>query len=244
MKLAIKEFGKGGTKGDVILIHGTGAKAEMWNPQIELLVKNGWHCFVPDLRGHGESAEPEERTDLQAHMQDIFDTLADYDVKWPAIWVGHSLGSILSLEIASVKPEMVSKILAVSFPGKVPMVVATAFKMFLNLPYQNLRNTVIHRNLGWRERVLLDTNSYSLGQVVQNFHNLDYINNIPKVSCPVHFAVGRFDPVAPCMHVESIHKGIPGSTLQVIEWAGHNPMDSQPVAFNKWFKEAMNLETQ
>ncbi len=241
MKLAIKEFGTGGSKGDVILIHGTGAKAEMWNPQIEMLVKDGWHCIVPDLRGHGESAEPEEKTDLKTHMQDLFETFDDLEIKWPAVWIGHSLGSILSLEVASVQPQLVSKILAVSFPGKVPAVVANAFKVFLNLPYQSLRNTAIHRNLGWRERVLLDTNSYSLGQVVENFHSLDYINNIPKVDCPVHFAVGRFDPVAPSMHVESIHKAMPGSSLQIIEWAGHNPMDSQPIAFNKWFRKTMEL---
>lgn len=239
MKLAVKEFGLGNTRGDVILIHGTGARAEMWQPQIELLTAAGWHCLVPDLRGHGESAEPCEVTDLQRHMHDLLETLKDYTVRWPAVFVGHSLGSIISLEMAEKNPEMVKKVLAVSLPGRVPKVTVLAFKMFLSHSYHRLKDTPIHRSLAWRERTLIDTHHHSLHQVLQNFQDLDYINNLPKVQCPVHFVVGRLDPVAPCHHVETMHRMVPGSTFKIIEWAGHNCMDSQPKEFNRWFIEKM-----
>jgi pimeloyl-ACP methyl ester carboxylesterase len=239
VKLAVKEFGTPGNKGDVVLLHGTGARAEMWTPQIELLVKGGWRCIVPDMRGHGDSPDPGERTDLKAHINDVLETLEAYDIDWPAIFVGHSLGSIISIELAAIRPDMVSKILAVSLPGKVPEITVTAFKAFLGVPYRAIKDTVIHRHLAWRERVLLDTNHYSLSQVLENFAELNYLKGLPSVQCPVHFAVGRLDPVAPCKHVETMHRGLPGSTLQVIEWAGHNCMDSQPESFNRWFMEKM-----
>ncbi len=240
MKLSVKEFNKEAKRGDVILIHGTGARAEMWSPQIDLLVDRGWRCIVPDLRGHGESHEPGESTDLKVHLSDLLETLSDYQIKWPAIFVGHSLGSIISLELAAEKPELVKKILAVSLPGRVPRVTVSAFKLFLNFPYHAIKDTVIHRSLGWREQVLIDTNHHSLKQVVDHFQDLDYVTALPQVSCHVHFAVGRLDPVAPWKHVETMHKAIHGSTLKVIEWAGHNCMDSQPEEFNRWFLEKMH----
>ena len=241
MKLSTKEFGKGNTRGDVVLIHGTGAKAEMWTPQINILVESGFYCIVPDLRGHGESAEPGEKTDINSHLTDLLETLADYDIKYPATFIGHSLGSIISLELSVKRPDMVAKILAVSTPGKVPQLTVSAFKVFLGAPFHAIKDTPIHRSLGWRERVLLDTNHYSLSQVVENFHDMDFVSNLPKASCPVHFAVGRLDPVALCMHTEQMHKSLPGSTIKVIEWAAHNCMDSRPSEFNRWFKEKMDI---
>lgn len=239
MKLALKEYGRSGKKGEVILIHGTGAKAEMWMPQIEILEERGWRCIVPDLRGHGESAEPGDRTDLDLHISDLLETFADLQISWPAIFVGHSLGSIISIELAAARPELVAKILAVSLPGRVPQITVSAFKIFLDY-HHAIKDTVIHRSLGWRERVLLDTNNHSLRQVMENFKDLDYVSRVPKVTCPVHFAVGRLDPVAPWQHVKSMHNSLPGSTFRLIEFAGHNCMDSQPKEFNKWFMEKMD----
>lgn len=240
MKLAVKEYGKESTRGDVILIHGTGARAEMWRPQVEILVSDGWRCLLPDLRGHGESHEPGEETDLQQHIADLVDTFQEYDIEWPVTFVGHSLGAIISLELAAARPDLVKKILAVSLPGKVPKLTVYAFDVFLKGPYQSLKGTAIHRSLAWRERVLIDTHHHSLNQILQNFRDLDYISSLPSVKCPIHFAVGRLDPVAPCHHVETMHKNSPGSTFTIIEWAGHNCMDSQPTEFNRWFREKMS----
>lgn len=239
MRLAFNIFGGHNSPRDVVLIHGTGAKGEMWRKQIPLLVDAGYRCIVPDLRGHGETEEPGENADLDAHVQDVLDTLAGIDVSFPTTFAGHSLGAIISLEIALKSPELVKKVLAVSLPGKVPGITADAFRWFLGWPYHSVKKTQIHRYLGWRERVLMETDKRALEQIVVNFADLDYCTQVPQVNCPVHFAVGRWDPVAPYFHTETMHKAMPLSTLNVIEWAGHNCMDSQPQVFNKWFLEKL-----
>jgi pimeloyl-ACP methyl ester carboxylesterase len=241
--LSTKLFGKKGKKGDVVMIHGTGARAEMWSPQIKLLEDRGYRCIVPDLRGHGDSHDPRDRADIHAHLEDIVDTLQHYEVGSPAIFAGHSLGSIISLELAAKKPELFSKILAASMPGKVPALTVLGFKAFLGGPYQALRNSGVHKKFAWRERVLMDTSPHSLTEIVNNFAELNYVDNLPAVQCPVHFVVGRLDPVAPAKHVEEMHKLLPGSSLHVIEWAGHNCMDSQPQTFNRWFLEKIGDES-
>lgn len=238
MRLAAKIVGEG-TAGDVVLIHGTGARAEMWSNQIDLLVERGYRCIVPDLRGHGESDDPRDRSDIHAHMEDIIETVEHHQVRFPAIFVGHSLGSIISMELAARKPEYFSKILAAAMPGRVPVLTVLSFRAFLGGPFQAIRSTGLHKNFAWRERVLLDTDHRSLQQVVDNFADLNYVDNVPAVQCPVHFIVGRFDPIALPKYVEEMHKLLPESSLEVLEWAGHNCMDSQPGPFNKWFLEKL-----
>jgi pimeloyl-ACP methyl ester carboxylesterase len=224
---------------DMVLIHGTGAKAEMWRGQIDQLVDRGYRCIVPDLRGHGASREPLGSADLESHLEDMLETLAAVPVRFPVSMAGHSLGSIIALELAARRPELVCNILAVSMPARVPRLTTAAFRWLLGRPYHIIRRSGVHRSLGWRERVLIETNHHALSQIATHFADLDYIESPPRVNCPVHFAVGRFDPVAPCGYLQRLHHALPGSTMTIIEWAGHNCMDSQPKAFNRWFFQAL-----
>lgn len=240
MQLVTRIFGEEFHPRDIVLLHGTGAKGEMWREQIPLLLGARYRCIVPDLRGHGLTEEPGVDADIDAHLQDVIETLKIQGVSFPAVFAGHSLGAIISLELAQRHPEMVKKVLAVSMPGRVPGVTCGAFKWFLGWPYDSLKQTKIHRYMGWRPRVLVDTDKHALQQIMNNFAQLDYCTKVPQVNCPVHFVVGRLDPVAPYYHTETMHKLMPHSTLQIIEMAGHNCMDSQKDAFNKWFVEKIS----
>lgn len=244
MKLAVKCYEAksdagtaSGTKTgrDIVLLHGTGARAEMWSRQIAALQQAGYRCIVPDLRGHGETVEPRTDANLDAHLQDVLETLEDISISYPVPFVGHSLGAIISMTLGERRPELVSAVFAVSMPGKVPQMTRSAFKFFLGWPYHSLKNTPIHRNLKWRERVLLDTDHFTLNEIVRQFETMDFASAVPQVRhCPVHFAVGRLDPIALCAHVEGMHKRLPDSTFHVFELAAHNCMDTHPNQFNRW----------
>jgi pimeloyl-ACP methyl ester carboxylesterase len=242
MRLAVNEFlpkSNTGKKKDIILIHGTGAKGEMWQKQVNCLVEQGWRCIVPDLRGHGLSPEPKEITSLEVHIQDLLDTLPAYDISYPAVFLGHSLGSIVSIVLAERDPSLAEKILAVSMPGKVPRLTTEMFRLFLKGPYHVIRDKEWHKNFAFRERVLLETDHFTLNEVVRNFADINYVKNIPAINCPVHFAVGRFDPVAPFYEVIRMHKALPNSSLHIFEWAAHNCMDTHPNAFNQWLMKKL-----
>ncbi len=240
MRLVTQIFGDEHRGNDIVLIHGTGAKAEMWRRQIDMLLPLGFRCIVPDLRGHGDSHEPYEDTDINAHLTDVIETLDELCISYPVVFAGHSLGAIIALELAERRPEVVKKILAIAMPGRVPLLTTEAFRWFLGWPYKGLRDTQLHRTLGWRPRVLVETNRHTLEQIMLNFSTINYCDNLPKMDCPVHFVVGRLDPIAPYVYVHKMHQALPNSTMQIIEWAGHNCMDSQPKAFDKWFSEKIN----
>lgn len=247
MKLSLKQIlPSGETKAvDLVMIHGTGANADMWRGQLGVLSDNGYRCFLPELRGHGESHEPGEDADIEAHITDILETVTadDCGIRFPAVFIGHSLGAMVSVEIAERRPELVQAVLAIGMPGKVLPPIAQAFRWFLDGPYHKIKGTTWHERLPWRERTLIHTNYHTLDQIVLNFRHLNYVERQLDVTCPVHFSVGRFDPVALAHYVQKMHELLPHSTLQVFEWAGHNCMDEQPTAFNRWLLEKIEKDS-
>src|SRR5215475_426356 len=104
MKLAVKIEGPSFTPGsplpDLVMIHGTGANSEMWRPQVDLLKSRGYRCFLPEFRGHGESHEPGHLTDIEVHVSDMLESIMDVGITFPAVFIGHSLGAIISIELA------------------------------------------------------------------------------------------------------------------------------------------------
>lgn len=230
------------TKPDVIFIHGTGSNSKMWESQAQDLAALGHRCFLIDLRGHGNTPELFEPTDIHCHLTDMKETLDQSDVRYPAVFVGHSLGAIISMELAQRHPELFGQIMAAGMPGRVFPIVVFLFQIILAFPYEKLRGTSFHQALPWRLHTLINTDRFTLMQIVENFKELDYLNKSFDVNCPVHFSVGRFDPVAPCMYVQEMHRQLPQSTLRVFEFAGHNFMDQYVPEFNDWLVGALKHE--
>lgn len=222
-----------------MLIHGTGSSSEMWNRQVDVLCSSGYRCFLLDLRGHGQTHEPEEPTDLKVHVGDVLESLEHAGAAFPAAFLGHSLGSIISLRIAQTRPELVDTLLLAALPGKVYSPVASAFRMFLNGPFGAIQRRKIHEKMAWRERTLFNTPVYSLSQIVENFDKVDLFAEPFSLNCPVHLSAGRFDPVATIDQVMKMHKTLPGSTLKIFDLAGHNFMDYNTHSFNHWIIEKL-----
>jgi len=239
LKLSVRVVGANTGHVDVVFIHGTGSSSEMWTKQAEELERTGYRCFLIDLRGHGETHEPEEPTDLKVHVADVLETLDESGIVFPAAFIGHSLGSLISLRIGQAHPNLTQTLLLAALPGKVYAPIATVFRHFLNGPFRNMKGTKFHEKMAWRERTLFNTPVYSLSQIVENFHDVDLFSDPFTLNCPVHLSAGRFDPVATIDQVMKAHKAMPNSTLKVFDLAGHNFMDYNTHAFNQWILEGL-----
>jgi pimeloyl-ACP methyl ester carboxylesterase len=224
---------------DLLFIHGTGSAGEMWKGQVDYFTGLGYRCYVIDLRGHGLSEEPEEFTDLEVHLSDVLETLENSDIEFPAAFVGHSLGAIISVSLAGRRPELFAAILAAALPGRVFKPISYVFKLFMNHTYEPIRKRKLHEGWRWRERTLLNTNRHALEQIMANFSDIDFVSKMPELPCTLHMAAGRFDPVAPCHYTQKIHKQMPNSTLKVFTMGGHNFMDTFPDDFNQWILKGL-----
>ncbi|MCW5824294.1 MAG: alpha/beta hydrolase [Cyanobacteria bacterium TGS_CYA1] len=235
MKLSYKLKSSEKTKkAPVILIHGTGSHGEMWEAQTRLLNDHGHPCLTIDLRGHGETFEPGEKADINTHILDVIETLEASEIPMPAIFVGHSLGAIISLKIAQSHPHYTKTIFLAALPGRVLPAVAHSFRWFLAKPYELLRGGHLHDALPFRGKALLNTHYNSLHEIVNNFESIDLTSEIFEIDCPAHLSAGRFDPVAPYMYMKKVQKNIRNSTLTIFDLGGHNFMDYYTHSFNRW----------
>lgn len=96
--LAVIEAGTGGRP--LLLVHGfTGAK-EDFGDWIDAFADDGWWVVAPDLRGHGESDQPEaEDAYSLAQLADDLEALVA-DLGWASFaLVGHSMGGMVAQEL-------------------------------------------------------------------------------------------------------------------------------------------------
>ena len=182
---------------------------------------------MPELRGHGNTEDPYENCSLAVHVADILETLEYHEVKFPAIFVGHSLGAIISVKLAEQKPELFHEILAVSLPGRVPALTVQAFNLFLHGPYHVMKRGNFHERLSVRPRTALNTNLHSLKQIVHHLGSINLTEEALRVNCPVHFAVGRLDVERSLLSCKANAQAFAQFNLKDIRMGGHSCMDDR-----------------
>ncbi len=79
----------------IVLLHGVGLRSEAWGAQLEQLVER-YEIIAPDMAGHGESKPLQGDISLERYSDLVADAL-DGD----AIVVGHSMGAMVALDLAS-----------------------------------------------------------------------------------------------------------------------------------------------
>lgn len=100
----------------VFLVHGLSANSLSWADYGPYLAERGWYAVAPDLRGRGMSDKPAHGYGTPFHANDLL-SLADTLGLDRLNLVGHSLGAIISLFLAAIHPEWVSKLVLVDGGG-------------------------------------------------------------------------------------------------------------------------------
>ena len=89
----------------LILIHGFGASMGHWRKNIPVLAEAGYRVFAIDLLGFGQS----DKALIPYSVEVWEEMLADFwtaKVQEPAVFIGNSIGALLSLMMLSHHPEM------------------------------------------------------------------------------------------------------------------------------------------
>lgn len=94
-----------GTGKPLVLIHGFGASLGHWRKNIPVLAASGYRVFAVDLLGFGGSAKPPLDYTLELWQQQLKD-FWDTEIKEPTVFVGNSIGALLSMMLVSNYPEI------------------------------------------------------------------------------------------------------------------------------------------
>jgi 3-oxoadipate enol-lactonase len=110
-----------GGKPVVLLAHGLGGCFEAWEFQIPVLEQAGFRVIAVDLRGHGRSDKPHDPYTMKILAGDLAALLDQLSVG-PVAVVGHSLGGMVSTQLAGVRPDLVSRLVIINSFAKIPAI--------------------------------------------------------------------------------------------------------------------------
>jgi pimeloyl-ACP methyl ester carboxylesterase len=96
----------------VLLLHGFPDTHELWLHQRPALTEAGFRTIAPDLRGFGASDKPGDYG-VAAHVGDLLGVLDQLDVPAAHV-VGHDWGAAIGWALASLVPERVRSLTALS----------------------------------------------------------------------------------------------------------------------------------
>lgn len=237
--LAVRTLGTGPP---VVLLHGLTGSASFWGGAYAVLAEER-QLIVPDLLGFGRSDRPEAGYGPDDHAGAIASALDAIGLTRPAVVGAHSLGTVVALRLATIRPDLVSSIVAFGPPLYPDEEAARAHigsmspmaRLFV-LPGRAARAVCAwmcdHRALAGRLSVLLNPSvpptiaadavqhswpSYSetLQRCLLTGEPSTWFSTI---SCAIHLIAGRDDPVVDHDHLDALDRL--HERVTVSRWAG------------------------
>ena len=249
----------------VVLIHGVAGRASQWDQVVGPLAESHT-VVAPDLLGHGDSAKPRGDYSLGAHASGIRDLLVGLGIERASVvghslgggiamqfayqfpercerlvlvasgGLGEEVHAVLRaatlpgsefvlpllahprvLDVASVIPRALGRIGLRSRPDLTEMA-----RGYQSLSNADARSAFIHTL-----RAVIDPR----GQRINASDRLYLASMMPTL-----IIWGCRDRIIPVEHAQPTHEAMPGSTLELVDDAGHFPHLDDPLRFARTLK--------
>ena len=240
-------------KATFILMHGIGNSAKAWDDLIPLLPKNVRVIGI-DLLGFGKSPKPSwGKYDAKAQARSVGATLLKLRLFQKPILVGHSLGSLVSVEVAKRYPLLAKRLILCSPP----------FYANTEAKRKLLQRDEILKNLYRRARKYpqtletlsplivklglatkgLDINSGNIdayyAALESSIVNQTALDDAAELKLPITVLYGTLDPVVIGSHIQKLAKNHANVTAKKIV-TGHEIMGRYTKFVAKEIGEAIN----
>jgi pimeloyl-ACP methyl ester carboxylesterase len=105
----------GGSGPPLVLVHGLGGAAANWRLVAPALA-GGRRVVIPELPGHGRSDALADAATIDPFAEAVL-AVAEAEDAVPAPWVGHSLGGLVALRAAALRPDAVAGVVLAAAAG-------------------------------------------------------------------------------------------------------------------------------
>jgi sigma-B regulation protein RsbQ len=233
----------------IVFAHGFGCDQNMWR-FITPAFEDNYKVILFDYVGHGHSDRsaynPARYASLEGYAQDVLDICVALDLQG-AIFVGHSVSSMIGMLAAISEPRYFSRIIMV---GPSPCYINGDGYLggFERKDIEGLLVTMEKNYIGWANflapNIMGNPDHPELGQeltdsfcstdpvVARQFAEVTFFSDnrhdLGKLSVPSLILQCSDDIIAPLEVGEYLAQHLPGSTLKVLKATGHCPHMSAP----------------
>jgi pimeloyl-ACP methyl ester carboxylesterase len=215
----------------VVLVHGLGGRCEDWRNLAPYLVRAGFRVYMPDLPGHGRSAQPVDFSysipDQAATVVGFMDTMGLKQVDLG----GWSMGGWIVQRIAAEHPDRVARLMLFDSAGihEVPAWDTRLFTPASEVELDQLDALLMPhppRVPGFIMADILRVSRQHAWIIHRALESMltgrDATDSLlPQLKMPVLIVWGGKDQITPVSQGEKIHDLVPRSQLEVIPACGH-----------------------
>lgn len=252
-----------GTGLPLVLVHGFGASIGHWRKNIPVLAASGYRVFAIDLLGFGGSDKPPLNYTLELWSELLNDFWTAH-IQEPTVFVGNSIGALLSLMVLANHPEVAAGGVLISCAGGLSRLVrskVTGRALFNRVRQKpQIRRTLlqVYRNPEAVTDELVDllyepSCDSGAQQVFASILSAPPgptpAELLPQVKAPLLVIWGANDPWTPIAGAKIFQQASEsGKYIKIIPIpnAGHCPHDELPEVVNKlvlqWLGELKDLK--
>lgn len=225
----------------VLFIHGLGSSADRWLDIPDALSLSGLHSISLDLPGFGLSDKPEMDYTIGKFVEVIAEFICR-TVNCTNI-VGHSLGGYIAAQLAAEHGNLVDKLVLIDTSGMLqgPTPLLQQYLGAAMSPEKKAVRGVLEQLVADPIRIpeaLIDGFIYRMSQrgakqafrsAFDNSVNTQIgIDRLKRIKAPTLIIWGRQDRLIPLEYFRIFQESIGGSSVVVVEDAGHAPFAEKP----------------
>jgi len=221
----------------IIFIHGFPLNKLMWEKQIEILKEN-YRVIAYDIRGHGNTGVENDNFSIELFVNDLLSLMDILNID-KTILCGFSMGGYIALNAIEKYPERFTALLLcdTNCTDDTPEVKEKRIKAIESIKEKGLEQYAEEslkklfapvsyskhiEEIAIVKEMIMKTPRQSLYKTLQGLtERKETCTKLHEIKVPVLIMVGKEDEITPPDAALSMHEKIKGSTIHIIDHAGH-----------------------
>jgi 3-oxoadipate enol-lactonase len=237
----------------IIFIHGFPLNKAMWNKQVGEL-KEDYRVIAYDIRGYGNSDAGDDNFSIELFVNDLLSLMDALKID-KTILCGFSMGGYIALNAIENYPERFNALLLsdTNCTDDIPEAKEKRMKAIESIKEKGLEQYAEEslkklfapisfskhiEEIAIVKEMIMDTSKQSLYKTLHALaERKETCSKLHEIKVPVLIIVGKEDEITPPDVALSMHEKIKGSTIHIINHAGHLSNMENPLEFNKQLDE-------